>query len=821
MGTFIQDIRYSMRMLVKTPGFAAVAVLTLALGIGANIAIFTVVNAVILRPLPFPHADRLVRVMANLNASNVKNVGMSEPELDDLRNNSGLFEQVTAIWPISAALTGGDQPERIEVMATSPEYFELLGAQAKLGRVYGSADGVPGFSDAVVISDSLWRRDFGADPNVLGRKVRMDTDPYTIVGVMAPDFRHPGQTVSSDVDMWAATEFNGPPFTSPPVRNQNFIPGTLGRLRAGITLEQAQSRLDSLASRLRATYPKDYPTQAGWGLSVESAQENLTGNVRPTLSVLLAAVGFVLLIACVNVASLLLARSASRVREMAIRGALGATRGRLMQQLLTESLLLSLAGGVAAVLALGWGKKGLLAMVPADLPRLNEIHFDARVAGFAFLLSLATGIVFGLVPALRVSAVNPNRDLKEGSRSGGASRGQNRFRSALVSTEIALSLVLLIGAGLLVRSFWGMLQVNPGLDPKNVGIAQIWIPVPNNPALNPYAKPGTLGALVAEALRRVSSLPGVEQAAMESGNSLPFLAPLSAFPFVFSDEVTTGGGRPQAEFNSVSPDYFRVLKAPLISGRFLEDGDAAKKESVALVNEMFVRRYSQNREPLGRILLIGRGSAQFRIVGVVGDVHDDGLDAPVAPRIYLSILQRPSNALTIYFRTADAPRGLNESVVRAIHSVDPTLPIFGVRTLEDLMGASEGRRRFVLQLMEIFAAAALLLAALGTYGVMSYAASQRTREIGIRVALGAQREDIVLLALRPGLVLTLIGIAGGLVAALLLTRLMSSLLFAVTATDLTTYAGVSLLLLIVTLAASYIPARRATKVDPIVALRSE
>lgn len=821
MGNLLRDIRYSFRMLVKTPGFATVAVLTLALGVGGNIAIFTVVNAVMLRPLPFPNSDRLVRVMADLNGSEVKNVGMSEPEMEDLRNNSGLFDSVTAIWPVSAALTGGDRPERVELMATSPEYFELLGVRAELGRVYGRADGMPGFSDAVVISDSLWRRAFGADPNVLGRRVRMDTDPYTIVGVMPPDFRHPGQTLSSDVDVWGACGFSANPFTSPPVRNQNFIPGTLARLKAGITLEEAQSRLNVLSAQLRATYPKDYPARAGWGLRVQSAQQNLTGNVRPTLSVLLAAVGFVLLIACVNVASLLLARSSSRVREMAIRGALGATRSRLVRQLLTESLLLSFAGGVAAVLALFLAKDWLLAMVPADLPRLSEIRFDARVAGFALLLSLATGIMFGLVPALRVSAVNPNRDLKEGSRSGGASRGQNQFRSALVSTEIALSLVLLIGAGLLVRSFWGMLQVNPGIDPKNVGIAQIWIPVPNNPALNPYATPTQLGTLVSEVLRRVSSLPGVEMAAMESGVSLPFLAPASAFPFVFSDEVKAGDERPQAEFGSVSPDYFRLLKTALIRGRFPNEDDGKNKEVAVVVNETFVRIYSPARDPLGRVIQIGTRNFPVRIVGVVADTRTDGLDAPVTPRVYFSILQRPSNALTVYFRSTKAPGILNEAVVQAIHSVDSTLPVFGLRTMEDLIGASEARRRFVLELMEIFAAVALLLAALGTYGVMAYAINQRTREIGIRVALGAQRQDIVALVLKPGIALTLTGLAGGIVAALFLTRLMASLLFHVTPTDIETYVGVSLLLLVVAVAASYVPARRATKVDPIEALRCE
>jgi predicted permease len=822
MGTIWKDILYSARVLAKKPGFTIIAILTLTLGIGANIAIFSVVNAVLLRPLPFDHPDQLVRVFADQNGPNVRDVGMSVPELDDLRERAGIFDQVAGIWPISAALTGGDRPERIELLATNANYFQLLGVtKAQLGRVYGQQDAMPGFSDAVVISDGLWRRLFGSNPNVIGKKILMDTDPYTIVGVMPPDFRHPGETVQGAVEVWAPCGFTGNPFPPQPQRKQNYVPGAIARLKSGVTIQSAQLQMDAFSDRLRETYPTDYPTVAKWGLRLEAVQENLTGKVRPILNVLLAAVGFVLLIACVNVASLLLARSSGQVREMAIRRALGASRVRLVRQLLTESFMLSIGGCVAAILVIIWLRKPLIAMMPADLPRLNEIHFDWRVVIFAFAISIATGILFGLVPALRISSVNPNLDLKESGRSGGGSLRTNRFRSALVSAEIALSLVLLIGAGLLLRSFWQMLQVNPGLDPSNVGIAQIWIPVPNDPTANPFLKPASRSVFAAEVLRRVSAITGVETVGMGGGFTVPFSGMRNSSSFRWTDDAAAGGGRSLADFDAVSPDFFRTLKVPLISGRFLSDDDTSQQQRMLVVNQTFANRYSPSRSPIGRTIFIGNGNNPARIVGVVGDIRDAGLDVPVGPRMYFDVLQSPSYALTVYFRTKEAPQLLNDAVVRAIHSVNSELPVYGLRTMRDQMAASEARRIFVLRLMEVFAAVALLLAALGTYGVMSYAMNQRTQEIGIRIALGAQRGDVVRLVLRPGMILTSIGISAGVVASFFLTRLMSSLLFNVGATDAVTYVGVSLLLMFVALVACYIPARRATKVDPMIALRYE
>ena len=819
MDALLRDVRHAMRRLLGSPGFTAIATLTLALGIGANVAIFTVVHAVLIRPLPFPNPDRLVRVAADAKATGGRNIGISQPELDDLQHRAGIFDGVTALWPVSASFLGGAQPERIEVLVTSANYFQLLGANAQLGRVYGPRDAVPGFSEAVVISDALWRRAFAASPDVIGRRVIMDTDAYTIVGVMPRDFRHPGETVRGDVDMWSACGFAASPFPSTPQRQQNFIPGIMGRLTPGISLQQAQDRLDAFAGELRAAYPTNYPPSVQWTLRLEAVQNELTNRIRPTLSVLMGAVALLLLIACVNIANLTLARASSRTREIAVRRAIGATRVQLVRQLLVESVVVALLGGAAALVALAWLKDSIVALMPPDLPRLTEVHFDASMVTIAFALAIGAGVVFGTVPALQVSGVNPGDNLKDAGRGMGEARGERRFRGALVAAEIAISHVLLVGAGLLVRSFWSMLQVNPGLDPAHVGFAQIWIPVPNDPSKNPYATPAHRNAYINEVLRRVRALPGVESVGMSASNKTPFSGSGVTQRFAFAGESTAPGDLRRAQFQVASPDYFTTLKSPILSGRAFTEGDVAGAEPVAIVNDTIARTQSPGRDPVGRSLSLGRQSV--RIVGVVADIHDDGLDVPVSPRVYFPLLQRSNNALTVFYRSSTDPAALNTTVERAIHSIDPTLPIFGQRTMEDLLADSMVRRKVLLALMGAFAAVALLLAAIGTYGVMSVAASRRVREIGIRMALGAQRRDILRLIVRPGLSLAAAGVAAGIAGAALLARLMSAVLFAVAPTDAATYAAVSLLLIAVALAACYVPARRATKQDPLIALRTD
>jgi predicted permease len=820
MQILLQDLVYAARTLRKTPGFLTVAVLTLALGIGANLAIFTLVDAVLLQPLPFHDPDRLVRVFDDLNGAGAKDVGLSVPELEDLRDRSGAFEQISVIYPISVALSGGDRVERLEMLGTSPNYFEMLGAKAALGHTYVQADWQPGFLDGVIISDGLWKRQFGGDPHVIGRRIRADEDGYTIVGVMPPDFRHPGPTLNGDVELWAACGLVAAPFPSPPVRASRNLPGAIGRLKRGVTLQAAQSRLDAMSARLTQSFPREYPAQQRWSLRLDPVQSDLTGNVRPMLVILLGAVSFVLLIVCVNIASLLIARASGRMREFAIRLALGASRSRLVRQMLTESVLLSLAGGTAALVVLRVARVSLLAMMPPDVPRLSEIHADWRMAGMALLLSLLTGAVFGLEPALHASSMDPQRDLKEGGRSGATqSVRQNRARSVLVVMEVALSVVLSIGAGLLIRSFGAMLEQKPGFEPAGVTAAQIWIPVPNNPNANRYLRQPQRAQLARNLLSQITAIPGVDKAAVGVVGTVPYLSNTrNTAAFSFTDGVT---GRPDdhsAEFGSVSPDYFEALNIPLKRGRAFNDHDAETAPRVTVVNEAFARTFSSNRDVIGRRMRIF--GAEFEIVGVTGDLRDHGLDISPLPRIYASIFQRSGPALAVFLRTRTNAAALKEPLARAVHNVDPELPVFGVRTMDELMSASMARRRFAMFLISGFAAVALVLAALGIYGVMAFLVSQRIQEFGIRSALGAQPRDILMLAFRPGLMLTLTGIAAGLVASIGVARLISGMLFGISAADPVIFATVPLVLVLVTLAACFLPARRAIRVDPAQALRS-
>jgi predicted permease len=814
----LQDLRYAFRSLLKTPGFAAIAMLTLALGIGANIAIFTVVNAVLLRPLPFQHPEQLVRVFDDLRGAGAQDVGMSVPELQDLRDRSGAFERISAVWTVSNALSGGDHSDRIEMLGTGFDYFQILGVNAALGRVYGPQDAVPGFSEAAVISDGLWKRQFGGDRNVIGRRIRLDEDGYTIVGVVPPDFRHPGKTLAGDVEVWLAAGMAADPMPMPIVRDRRLVPGAIARLKPGLTIQQAQLRLNALVAQLTKIYPKEYPAATKWSLRLEPVQESLTGSVRPTLIVLFAAVGFVLLMVAVNMANLLVARSSVRMRELAIRQALGASRARLIRQLLTESAMLSLAGGLAAILVLTLTKTSLLALMPADLPRLAEVQFDARVIGLACALSLLTGILFGLTPALHASRTDPNQDLKEGTRGGTASLRQNRFRGALVATEVALSVVLLSGAGILLHSFWNTLRVNPGFDPNGLLVTRIWIPSPNNPKANRYLTAPPLAAFSREVLRQVRMLPGIQDAAMGGDNSVPFVRnTLALRPFSLPDDPDSNQKQRSAEVASVNPDFFRAVRTPLLRGRVFTEADTDTTKPVILVNESFAKRYLSGHD-IGMRMNYDR--KDWEIVGVVGDVRDDGLDTPVAPRIYRALYQdADSNELAVFLRSA-SDSGLKQAVTRIVHAVDPELPVYGVRTMPEMMAASLARRRFSLFLMAVFGALALFLASIGIYGVMACAVSQRAQEFSIRMALGADARDILLLALRPGVVLTLAGVALGLAAALGATRIMASLLFGVSPADPITFLAVSVSLALVALLACWIPARRAVRIQPVVALRS-
>jgi putative ABC transport system permease protein len=822
MNSLMGDSRLAIRMLWKQPAFTAIAVVTLALGIGANTAIFSVVNTVLLRPLPFPNAEQLVLVSDNLTGRQLTNVGMSVPELQDLQERSGVFDQLSAIWPVDANLTGSERPERIELLAVSPNYFSLLGAKPQLGRVFGPEDNAQGFAEGVVISDGLWRRVFGADPNILGRKVRADTDLYTVVGVMPPGFRHPGRTLRDDVEMWGTAGFTANPF-GPPRRGVRMLPGAIGRLKPGLTVQQAQTQLDSFVGALTSEFTNEYPAEAGWGVRLLPARENLVGTVRATLLVLLGAVGVVLLIACVNLANLMLARSLARQREMAIRIALGASRRRLILQLLNESLVLSLLGGAVALLMVSWVTELLLRLVPASIPRLHEVGLDGSVLFFTFGVSLLTGVFFGLVPALQASRPDVLANLKEGTAGSGIGARSNRLRGMLVITEFALSLVLMIGAGLLLRSFWLLMEVDGGFNPQNVLIARIWLPVPNNPEMDPYRPVAKRAQFIKEVLGRASTLPGVQYAAMGAGGGVPLIGPHNTGGLVIEDRADESVLQ-QVQISSVSPDYFAVLGTPLVQGRFFSDGDDTDLPRVALVDRATVKRFWPDENPIGKHIKFGRRDSKspwISVVGVVGDIKSDGFDMPEQPHVYLPIFQSPGYAMAVYLKTSVKPESLAQAFRQQVQAVDPDLPVFGERTMEDVVAASLAQRRFAMQLATAFGVVALLLAGIGIYGVMAYSVNQRTREIGIRLALGANAADIMRWVLKSGMRLTLAGVSVGLLGAFALTRLLKGMLYSIAPTDPISYAVLALLLSGIALLACYIPARRATKVDPMAALRHE
>ena len=818
----IADSKFAIRMLWKQPCFTAIAIATLALGIGANTAIFSVVNAVLLQPLPFPHSEQLVLVTDDLTGRQINDVGMSVPELQDLQERSGVFEDLSAVWPVDANLTGSDRPERVELLAVSPNYFSLLGASAQLGRVFGEEDRAQGFAEGVVISDGLWRRVFGADPNILGKKIRADNDLYTIVGVMPPGFRHPGRTLRDDVELWGTAGFSANPF-GPPRRNVRLLPGAIGRLKAGMTLQQAQAQLDAFVSQLTNEFPNEYPADSGWTVRLQPAREKLVGEVRSILLILLGAVGVVLLIACVNLANLMLARSLARQREMAIRLALGAKRRRLILQLLNESVVLALIGGGFALVIVSWATDLLLRLVPSTVPRLHEVGISGTVLLFTFLVSLATGVLFGLVPAWQASRPDVLSGLKEGTAVAGFGARSNRLRGVLVVAELAMSLVLMVGAGLLLRSFWRVLDVNPGFDATNVMVARIWLPVPNNPELDPYRPPEKRTQFVKEVLRRVGSLPGVQRAAMVQGNGVPLIGPHPKGPLVIEDHADESV-LPQVQISSVSPEYFTTLGAPLVDGRFFSDADEIGAPRAAIIDRAAVRRFWPDENPIGKHIKFGRRDSKapwITVVGVVGDIKTDGFDTPEQPHIYLPILQNPGYAMAVMVKSEANPKILTKSLREQVQAVDPDLPVFGEKTMEDIVETSLGERRFAMQLVTSFGVVALLLAGIGIYGVIAYSVNQRTREIGIRLALGASERDIMGWVLTQGMGLTAAGIGLGLVGAFALTRLLQGLLFGVAATDVMTFGTLAVLLGLVALTACYIPARRATKVDPMIALRCE
>jgi predicted permease len=817
----LQDVHYAFRTLAKSPGFAAVAILTMALGIGATTAIFSVVDATLLHPLAYPQPRQLVRVEDDLPAVGARDVGMSQPEWKDLER-SGIFQYISPVGGGSVNLTGSAHPARIVFESVGPSYLALLGVKPVLGRWFDPADRTPGFTLEVVIGDGLWKRAFGADPHILDRTLRLDNDVYRVIGVMPPGFRDPGRTIlQRNTELWAAAGFAGPPAPAP-VRNSRYLLDFIARLQPGLTLEAAQSHLDSLVASLQKQFPDAYPLQSGWRVRLAPLQESVVGNVRQPLMLLLGAVGVVLLIGCVNVANLLLARASARGREIAMRQALGAPRNRLVRLLLTESLLLSLLGGAAGMAILFCTKGLLVQMLPESLPRLNDISIDRSILLFALAASVAAGVIFGLAPALHTGRLDLTRMLKLEGRGLKGSQEQSQARRWLVVTEFALSLVLMIAAGLLLRSFWDLFQVRLGFNPRHVMAVQTWLPVPNDPATDIYGTAEQEAPFLRELLRRGRSVPGVEQVALGSSASIPLTHDRSLSPLILEGHDTRIEQPPIVERSAVTPDYFHLLQIPLLRGRLFNQMDSETAPKVAVINQALARTYFANADPLGkRLNLSTRKPSWITVVGVIADARTESLAEGSVPQIYLPLYQTTDRDLAIFLRGQLNNGAVPEEVRELVQSVNPELPVFEARTLDDALSTSLSERRFSVEMVALFAVTALLLAALGIYGTISYMVGERTHEIGIRLALGAERKEILEMVLGQGLRLAVGGAAVGLVGALIASHFMARLLYGVGPTDPLTFGAVTLLLTCVALVACYIPARRATRVDPLVALRHE
>jgi predicted permease len=826
------DLRYAVRMLLRSSGFSFIAIATMALGIGATTAIYSVIDATLLHPLPYPNPAELVRVQDDLPGVGAQGVGISIPEWRDLES-SGIFQAASITGTgANVNLTGSAQPLRLSFKQVTPNYFAVLGVDAQLGRTFDANDATPGYNLEVVISDGLWRREFGADPHILGKVLRLDNDAYRVVGVMPRGFRDQGSTSEEqNTELWLGAGFSGLPF-APPQRDLRLRSRVvLARLKPGLSLAAAQAHLDALVESLKKQYPEDYPPPTEWTIRMIPLSETVVGSVRQSLILLFGAVGLVLLISCVNVANLLLARASVRGREIAVRQALGATRTRLIRQLLTEILLLFLLGGIAGFAILFCARHFLLQLVPENLPHLNDIGVGWGVLAFALAVSVAAGTVFGLAPAWLMSRFDLIGTLRQEGRGSKGSPERSRARQILVISELALSLVLMVAAGLLLRSFWDLFQVQPGFNPDRVMAVQTWLPGPNDPSVDIYRTATQESVLVREILRRSRTLPGVEEAAVGDGAALPLgHSHINPLPLIREGIETMDNQAPVIDGPVVSPEYFHLLGMPLLRGRLFNDQDLEATPQVAVINQAAARTYWPGQDPLGkrvRLRLDARDPSSSgtppwtTIVGVIADARTESLADAVIPQLYRSVYQRPAKDLGIFLRGHLDPSAISAQVRQQVQSIDPELPVFHAETLDDLLSTSLSIRRFSMEMVAFFAVTALLLAGLGIYGTISYVVNEQRREMAIRLALGAQRGNILKMVLRRGLGLAAAGAGLGVTGALIVSHLMAGLLYGVSPTDLPTFAGVTLVLTAVALAASYIPALRAMRLDPITTLHSE
>ncbi len=816
METLWHDLSYSLRTLLRQSGFTAVAVLSLAIGIGANSAIFSVINALLLRPLPYQDADRLVILWNRSPGLNVEQDWFSPGQYLDVKTENQVFETTAVTIGASFNLTGQGGPEHVDGARVSSSFFSLFGARATLGRVLLPEEDAPGKSAVVILSHGFWQRRFGSDPAVVGRALTLSGNNFTIVGVLPAGFSLDHQVMPAVNAIERADLYLPLPMPESARANRgNEDFNIFGKLKPGVSSAQAQADMDVIAGRMKQQYPESYPSHGGLTISVVPLIEQVVGDIGYALPMLFGAVGFVLLIACANVANLLLARAAARQKEIAIRSAVGATRPHIVRQLLTESFVLALGGGLLGIVIAWLGIKSLRVFGPENIPRLNEVSLDGRVIAFTLLVALLTGVLFGLVPALRAARVDLNETLKEGGRSVGASGRGQRLRQLLVVAEVALSLVLLIGAGLLIRSHQRILSSHPGFDPHNVLALRLSLPAAK------YAKPENIAAFFQSASERIKTVPGVESVATT------YSLPMSTVAFAW-EPITIEGYVPKAasdiiisNVRIVSPTYFHTMSIPLVNGRYFDERDKRGEPETVIVDEALAQRFWPSEDPIGRRLRRGKDGPWRTVVGVISDAKQFSSEKEPPISVYYSAEQITPRQRYLVVRTTPDPAQLTTAITKAIQTVDPELPVFDVSSMEQRLSDFLARRRLTMFLLSVFAVIATILAAIGIYGVMAYAVNQRTHEIGIRVALGARPRDVLSLVIKQGMSLTLLGTGIGLCVAFGLTRLLAKLLFGVKATDPLTFVGVAVLLMGVALVACFVPARRATKVDPMIALRCE
>ncbi|MGZ5005200.1 MAG: ABC transporter permease [Chthoniobacterales bacterium] len=804
METTLHDIRYGLRMLRKDLGFTFVAVVALMLGIASTTVIFSVINGLLLRPLPYPEAERLVAIFAMERATNTVRGAVSPANFLDWAAQSDVFAATAVSRGWQGNLTEGDAPERVRVTTVTASFFQVFTTAPMLGRTLQAADEQPGRSHVVVLSQGLWERRFGGDRNIINREIHFEGQPYIVVGVMPASF-----SPDDYGELWVPSPFGVPahplwPDRDPrPLRDTNYL-DAFARLKPGVTVQQAQTQMNAIAARLEKDFPDN---NKGEGVTLKTLQEDKVSSIRPALIMLGTAVAFLLLIGCANVANLQLARAAARSREISIRAALGADRSRLVRQLLTESVLLALIGGGLGVLVAAWAVPVLMGMAPPALSAFKEVTLDRWVLAFSLIVSVLTGVLFGLAPAFNASSANPNDSLGEGER--GSTAGHTRSRSVLITAEVGLTLVLLIGAGLMIKSFGKLTRVDPGFTPENLLVFDVGLPPATDEARNL--------AFYQQAVERVQAIPGVVRVGAVS--RLPFSGGNSARSF----NLPGNDKSYEADIRVSTPDYFRTMNIPLLRGRVFTEQDTKDSVRVCVINETAAQMLFPNDEPIGKFIInFGLEDEKLQVVGVIGNIRHLALETAPRPELYQPLGQGKWPRMFIAVRSvAGSPLALLPAVQSAIWSVDRNVALGSVRTMEDTIARTLLKRKFTMTLLTIFAGIAVALASIGLYGVMSYSVSQRTREIGIRMALGAQRADVLRLVVRQGMLLTLVGVALGLGGSLGLTRLISSLLFGVSATDIGTFGAVSTLLLLIALLACWLPARRASGVDPMVALRTE